>query len=118
MGVFALDLRADPDNQDGLASRPLFNFKAKTPADAKAPRAVANNEAADDRASRRLQVALDRGIDPAYDLTVENRGESHPVGGARRIGNPFAKVVNRTRIPQLAAQFGGHACIVDREAAY
>lgn len=117
MCVFALDLRADPDDRDALAFRPLLNFNAETPANTQAPRAIANNEAADDRARRRLQVAFDCRIDPACDLTVENCCEGDPVGGTRRLIDSLAKVVGRVRVTKLAAQFRCCRCIVGRQLA-
>ena len=104
MGIFALDLRADPDDRDRLTPRPLLNLKAETSANTQTPRAIANDEAADDRARCRLQMVLDCGIDPAHDLTVENRREGDPVGGTRYLVNSFAKIVRRARITELATQ--------------
>ena len=105
MSVFPLDLRTDPDDRDGLASRPVFNLEAEASADTQAARVISDDQAADDCASRRLQMALDRGIDPAYDLAVENCGERDPVGGARRLLDSLAKLVGRVRITKLAGQF-------------
>jgi hypothetical protein len=47
-------------------------------------------------------MVFDGGIDPAYDLTVENSSEGDAVGGARSLIDALAKISRRTGIAELA----------------
>jgi hypothetical protein len=117
VSIFAFDLRTNPNDRDGLASCPVFNLEAEASAYPQTPRAIPNDEAADDCTCQRLKMAFDRGIDPANDLAVENGGECDPVGGARCLLDSLAKVLGRVRVTKLAAQVGGCLCIGGRQLA-
>ena len=105
MSVFPDDLRPDTKHRDEFIPSPLLDLKAETFANPETSCAVANHKAADNGPCWRLEMALDAGIDPAYDLAVENCGERDPVGGARRLLDSLAKLVGRVRITKLAGQF-------------
>jgi hypothetical protein len=117
MGVLPLDLRANPNDRDGLTPRPFFDFNTETSPDALTAHLLANHKAADDRARRVLQMPFHRGVDPAHHLTVDNRGKGDPVGSVRQLLNALAKIPGRTGIAELAAQPSGCLCIIDGEPA-
>lgn len=117
MGVFSLDLRANPNDRHRFTARPLFDLEAKTLSHAEAAHILANDKAADDRTCRVLQMPFHRGIDPAYDLAGGNGGEGDPVGSARQLLDALAKILRRAGIAELAAQRSGCFCVVDREPA-
>jgi hypothetical protein len=86
-------------------------------ADAHAAYAIANDEAADHDARRSLKMMFDEGIDPAYDLTLENSGEGNTVSRARPLLDTLAKIVGRIGVAELAAKLSGCLRIVHREPA-
>ena len=117
MGVFSLNLRANPNDRDGFAARPLFDLDAKTPPDPQTAHILANDKPPDDRARRVLQMPFHRGVDPAHNLIVDNGGEGDPVGSARQLIDALAKILRRARVAEFAAQFGGRFRVIDREPA-
>jgi hypothetical protein len=80
MSVFASDLRPYAQQRDGFAARPLLDRLAKTFADTKIACVIADNEAPNDGTRGGLEMALDGGIDPTYDLTFENCSKGDAVG--------------------------------------
>ena len=117
MGVFALDLGANPNDWDGFAACPVFHLNAKTPPDTQAAHILANDKAADNGACSVLQMPFHRGVDPAHNLIVDNGGEGDPVGSARQLLDALAKILRRAGIAELAAQRSGCFCVIDREPA-
>jgi hypothetical protein len=117
VGVFPLDLRTNANQRYGLTARPLLDFNTETPPNALTAHLLANDNSADDRARRVLQMPFHRGVDPAHHLTVDHCGEGDPVSSVRQLLNALAKISGRTGIAELAAQLSGCFCIIDRKPA-
>jgi hypothetical protein len=117
MSVFANDLRPDTEHWDESIASPLLDLSAETFANPETSCAIANHKAADNGARWRLEMVFDAGIDPAYELAVQNSSKGDTVGRARSLLDPLAKIVGRVGIAKLAAEVGGFFGIVDPQPA-
>jgi hypothetical protein len=117
MSVFANDLRPDTKHWDESIPSPLLDLKAETFANPETSCAVTNHKAADNGPRWRLEMAFDAGIDPAYDLAVQKSSKGDTVGRPRVLVDPYAKIVGRVGITELAAEVGDFFGVVDHQPA-
>jgi hypothetical protein len=117
MCIFANDLRTNANHRYGLAPSPLFNLKAQPSPDTESSRAIANDQATDDHPRRRLKMVFYGSIDPPNHLTIEKCRNRNAVHRACSTLDAPAKIIGRSRITKLTAEFSSLFCIVDSESA-
>ena len=117
MRILSLDLRSNANNRQPVLLCPVLNLLAKPPTNAAPANLFVNNQATDDSYISRLQVALNRNIDPTNQPAVENRCEGLPFGRAEKLLDSWKQIRSQAWIPELTVQTGNCIDIASRKCA-